>query len=135
MLHHSVQDREQFPHACGQGHFFGFARSAQALIKPCEHRIVSDSNQRTHVQGGSDMPPTTPDRPRASPGPTVTIEGGDPYESGNALAASGAQLRQVEEQGSSTHGANARHTAEQCLALTPDGAGPQGRVEIIIEGR
>jgi hypothetical protein len=134
MFHHGIQNRQELAHAGGQRDFRRFPCRSQTLIKPHEHRVVSDCDQRTHVQGGPDMGATAPDGSNAAQGPTSPMKGSDPDQGREALAAQGASRWEVEQQGAGTHRAKAGYTAKQCLALAPDGAGPQGRIQLVIEG-
>ena len=129
---HGSENRQELAHAGRQRDLRRFASRAQALIKPFAYRVVADRNPRTHVQDRPDM--GTPTSGRAGPpqGATVPIEGGDTDESGNALAASGAQLWQVEQQRARTCRPNAGDTAVQGLALAPDGARSQRGVQVVI---
>jgi hypothetical protein len=70
------------------------------------------------------MGATAPGRPYAPHGPAVSMQWSHPDQSREALAAQGASLRQVAQQGTGTHGANTRYAAEQGLMLAPNRAGP-----------
>src|SRR5262245_48549246 len=135
VLHHSRENRQELAHAGRQRDLRRFATRPQVFIKPFEYRVVPNRNERTHIQGGPDMGATTTDRPAAPQGASVSMKGSNTDQGCNALAAQGAQRWQVEQQGTGTHGANARHTAEQCLTLAPDWTGTQSGIQILIEAR
>ena len=135
VFHHGVQDREQLAHAGGQGDLRRFARGSQALIQPFAYRVVPDSDPRAHGQGSPDRGATAPHGAGPPQGSPVSIAGGYTDPRGEALAAQGAQLRQVEPQGPGTHGAKARHTPERGLMLAPHWAGTQGGIPIVSKGR
>src|SRR6266511_3700546 len=99
VLHHSSENRQELAHAGRQRDLRRFATRAQVCIKPFEYRVVPNRNERTHIQGGPDMGATTPDRPGAPQGSTVSMKGSNTDQGCNALAAQGAQLWQVEQQG------------------------------------
>jgi hypothetical protein len=48
MFEHRIQDDRRFPHAGGQGYFFGFAGRTQALIERADHGIEPGG----HDEGG-----------------------------------------------------------------------------------
>jgi hypothetical protein len=135
MCDHSVQNRQQLAHTGRQRDLFGFARGTQALIKPFEHWVVPDCDQRTHVQGGPHMGTATPDSAGTTHGPAVPMEGRYPDQRGTALAGQGASRWQVEHERPRTHGTNTRHTPQQLLLLAPDQTGTQRRVQIVVQSR
>jgi|CXWL01.1.fsa_nt_gi hypothetical protein len=49
MFEHRIQDDQQFPHAGGQRHLFGFASRTQALIERVDHRIEPSGHEGTDV--------------------------------------------------------------------------------------
>ena len=79
VLHHRVEDDQQLAHAGGDGHFLGLARGTQALVEVPDHRIVADGHQLPHVEGGSNLAPSSPHRAFSSQGSAVTVEGSDTH--------------------------------------------------------
>jgi hypothetical protein len=67
------------------------ARTAQALVKGFEHRMIANGHEGTHIQGRPPMRAPTPSRTGPSQGAAVPMEGRDANEGRTALAASGAQ--------------------------------------------
>jgi hypothetical protein len=60
------------------------------------------------------------------------MQGGQPDQRGQVLAAQGAQLGQVEPERPRTHRSDPGHAAQAVLALTPDRTRTQGRIEGVI---
>jgi hypothetical protein len=49
VFHHGIENCQELTHGGRQRDLLGFARGTQALIKPFEHWVVPDRDQRTHV--------------------------------------------------------------------------------------
>ena len=86
VLHHRVEDHKQLAHAGGEGHFLGLACGTQALVEVPDHRVVAGGHQRPHVEGGSDLAPSSPHRAFSSQGSAVTVEGSDTHQGGDLAA-------------------------------------------------
>jgi hypothetical protein len=90
VFHHGIENCQELTHAGRQRDLLGFARGPPALIKPFEHWVVPDRDQRPHGSGGPDMGATAPGRPYAPHGPAVSMKWSHPDQSREALAAQGA---------------------------------------------
>ena len=51
--HHSVEDREQLPHARHQRHLLGLACREQPLVELLDDGVVAGGDEGAHVQGWS----------------------------------------------------------------------------------
>src|SRR4029079_6533156 len=112
MFHHGVEDCDQFTHTGDQGDLFGLACRTEARIERLQHRIMAHGRQGPHIERGTYRGAATPNGPRPTEGATIAVQGCDAYQRSNLLPAEGAELRQIQQQGPSTHGANAWRTAE-----------------------
>ena len=113
VLYHGVEERQELAHAGRQRDLLGFACGAQTLVQGCEHRIIADGHEGTSVQGHPHMRAPTPGGAGLPPGATVPIARRDADQGGEARAASGAQLREIEHQRPGTHRPNAGDTPVQ----------------------
>lgn len=130
---HGIETRQALAHT-GRPDLCHFTSRAQALRKPFENGVVPDRHQRTHRHSCSDLRTPTPGRLGPPQGATVPIAGGDADEGRTALAAQRAPLRPVEPSRPRTPQPHAWDTAVQGLALAPDGARPQRRVQVVSQG-
>jgi hypothetical protein len=135
VFHHGMKNRQQLAHAGRQRDLRGLPRRPQALIKRFEYRIIAHRHEGTHVQGGPHVGASPPEGAGAPEGAAVTISRCHPNQGSQPLAAQRAQRWEVKQQRAGTDRANARHTAEQLLALTPDRTRAQGGVQVVVERR
>ncbi len=85
--HHSVEDRQQLPHAPHQRHrLLGLARRQEAAVELFEDWVVAGGDEGAHIQSRSDRCPPAPHLPLATQRTTgVTVEGDDPHQSRKAF--------------------------------------------------
>ena len=76
-------------------------------------------------------PPQIVRRPRQ--GPTVAIERRHAHQRRDLLAREGPQLGEFQHQRPGTHGPNARGTLQQVVVFPPQRAGPEQRLEVIVQ--
>jgi hypothetical protein len=86
MLHHGIQNDEAFMHAGGNGHYKGFARLAEALIKGADHRIEAGGRSRRHLQRIADLFASAPDAAFAFELAAITVKRRDADQRRNGLA-------------------------------------------------
>ena len=80
LAEHGVEDREQFPHAGGGGHFERFAGGAEPIVEGPPRWIVFDPDEGRHGQRGAHGSASAPDHALASHGAAVSVHGGDTDE-------------------------------------------------------
>ena len=86
--HHSVEDRQQLPHAPHQRHrLLGLARLKQSLVELPEDRVVASGDEGAQIQSRSDRCPPAPHLPLAAQRTTgvTVLKGGDPHQSREAF--------------------------------------------------
>jgi hypothetical protein len=133
MFDHRVQDNQELAHAGGQSYFPGLARRTKAVVKGLDDGVISAGCESRHIEGSPYPGPPAPDHPFASEAATVSVEGGDTYQSGNLVAAQSAQFRKVGQEGDGHHPADAGDATQQVVLFSPEGALPQGAFQVIIQ--
>ena len=98
MLHHGVQNNEQFVHASGDRYFEGFAGLPQALIERANDGIEAGGGQGRHIQGIADLFPSAPNATFPFQFAAVTIERSDTHQRRNRFAIQDAQFGKIAEQ-------------------------------------
>src|SRR5918992_1706416 len=133
MFDHRVQDHQELAPAGGKSYFPGLARRTKAVAKGLDDGVISAGCESRHIEGSPYPGPPAPEHPFASEVATVSVEGGDTYQSGNLVAAQSAQFRKVGQQGDGHHPADAGDATQQVVLFSPEGALPQGAFQVIIQ--
>ena len=92
-LQEKIQDRDELPHACHDRHLGRFAFRFQMRIERFDRRIVSDGNDRRHVQHAADLAASTSDKPLARLSAGVTVDRRNTDKFGDLASIELAQLR------------------------------------------
>lgn len=121
MFKHSIKNCKQLAHGRGKCHFFHLASSTETQVKFTDYRIVSCSNQGSHIQHGSDMCSATPDDSSPMEGATVTIKGRYPCKSCNLPPIKSSHLRQLGNQSCRKDWTYSRCTLKQAILFSPNG--------------
>src|SRR5215217_1536217 len=133
--HHSVEDREQLPHARHQRHLLGLARLKEALVELLDGGVVAGGDQRSHVQGGPHWSSAAPHLSLAASLPGVAVEGGHPYQGAQTLVSERAQFGQFGQKRASEYRTHAGDAPQERLVRLEDGARFDGLVEVPIGAR
>jgi len=121
MSEDSIENRQQFAHARGQGNFLRFARLAQPCVEGANHRIEAGGDQCRHGPRTPHACPPSPDRATAPPRAAIAVQWGNADEGGNLMLRQLAQFWQFGQQGRGQHRPHSGYTAQQGRVFAPHG--------------
>jgi hypothetical protein len=133
MLQHGVEDGQKLTHTGRQGDFFDLSRGQEPFVKGFAPRVVTRGDQCAHVQHGAHVRAASPDRPPPTPSPTVAMERRHAHQRRDLLAREGPQLGECQHQRPGTHGPNPWSALQQVVVFPPQRAGPEQRLNVIVE--
>jgi hypothetical protein len=133
MLQHGIENGQQLMHARRQGDFFDFPRREEPLVKSFDLRVGARGHQRAHRQHGAHMRAPAPDRAPTAESPTVAIEGRHADSGRDVLPCERPQLGKFQQQRAGTYGPNALGTLQQIVVFPPQWAGPERRLEVVVQ--
>jgi hypothetical protein len=96
-------------------------------MKPCRHACA-------HGQHGAHMRTPSSNGAPAPQGPTVAIEGCHTDPGRAVLPRQRPQLREFQQESPGTHRPNARDTLQQVVVFSPQRAGPEHRLQVVVQG-
>ena len=120
--HHGVEDGQELPHTGNQRHLLGLACLNEPLVERLDERVVSASDQRSHVQSLPDPRPATPDAPTSPEGSRVPVERSYSDQSGELSWRKRAKLWKLGEQSAAQNGADSGDAPQESLVLLEGGA-------------
>ncbi len=122
MLHHCIDNREEFAHAGGDSDFLEFAGGKETLVESLDHRIESSGDDRWHVETGPDMSSASPAGSLPPHLAAIPIERGYTHESSDLSAVEFTELRKARYESRRPHEANPRNTLKKIVFFAPERA-------------
>src|SRR3954454_6556251 len=128
-----VEDRQQFPHAGGQGDFGRTTRLAQAQIHPADHRIDASGYQSGHVERRADGGAATTNNTTPPHGAAVAVHRRHTDQGRKPPAVECPEFGEFGQQGAGNGASNTRDGTEQLLVSGPGRTFFDGRAEILLD--
>src|SRR4029079_10594192 len=102
-------------------------------MKGADDGIEAGGDEGTHVQDGSHLRATAPDRPPAAMPLSDPVQMGDADESRDLLLAEGAELGDERQHCAGKDLADAGDTLEEVVLLAPDGRAFDSVVQVAVD--
>src|SRR5713226_1243005 len=135
VVKHGIENNEELTHAGGKCGLGMLAVGAQPQIESSDGGIAANSRHGCHIQHPADLGAATPDTTAAAHISTVAVKWCETSQCGDLLAIEHSQFRQLREQSTREHLADAGHRTQQLVALAPQGSGADQFAEFIVELR
>ena len=133
--HHSVEDREQLPHARYQRNLLGLASGQEALVERSDDGVVAAGYQRPHVERLPDPRPATPHAPATSQSARIPVERSNAHQSREFSGRKRAKLGKLSQQRSAQDRSDSRNAPKQGFVLLEGGTALNGLIEVPIGTR
>src|SRR5437660_826335 len=95
--------------------------------------IAANARHGRHIQDAPDLGASTPDTTAAAQFSTIAVKWCQTGQCGDLLAVEHAKFRQLREQSTREHLADAGHRTQQLVALAPQGSIADQLAEFIVE--
>ena len=133
VVKHDIENNEELAHAGDERGLCVLTIGTQPQIESSDSGIAANSRHRRHIQDAPDLCASAPDTTAAAQFSTIAVKWCQSGQCGDLLAVEHAKFRQLREQSTREHLADAGHRTQQLVALAPQGSVANQLVELIVQ--